>query len=85
MSLDRETVSVVFEGSKEDDVHCAKTFWHSVFLPPHLESNLVSDGIRQRLPIACPLTDNEGHEIKSWSTCITVKVTDLMFFFICRV
>lgn len=81
MSLDSETVSIVFDGSKEEDVHCAKIFWHSAFLQPHLESNLVSDGIRQRLPIVCPLIDNEGNEIKSWFTFIKLKVTDLKVFF----
>ncbi|KAM9036390.1 cilia- and flagella-associated protein HOATZ [Sarcophilus harrisii] len=43
---------LVFTGSSEEDVALAKQFWVSATMNPHPESQLVSSGTQQRLPVA---------------------------------
>ncbi|XP_074160400.1 cilia- and flagella-associated protein HOATZ isoform X2 [Sminthopsis crassicaudata] len=43
---------LVFTGSSEEDVALAKQFWVSATMHPHPESQLVSSGTQQRLPVA---------------------------------
>jgi len=37
-----------FSGSSSEDISCAKLFWQTVCLQPHLESELVSSDVSQR-------------------------------------
>ena len=46
-----------FSGSSSEDIACAKLFWQTVCLLPHLESGLVSSDVSQRRRSA-PLPGN---------------------------
>ena len=46
--IDTSKERLEFSGSSSEDIACAKLFWQTVCLQPHLESGLVSSDVSQR-------------------------------------
>jgi len=66
VDLNTSNERLEFSGSSSEDIACAKLFWQTVCLVPHLESGLVSSDVSQRRRSAPIPGKNTVNETRIW-------------------